>query len=71
MPTCPISCGDCCDQWANVDILWDRNHRRRGRDDLCPHLGSDGCLLSRSRRPKVCLDFLCDRALKVSLKANS
>ncbi len=63
MPRCPISCGDCCDQWADVDVLWNRNRGQLYRDEPCPHLGSKGCTLTRNRRPKVCLEFLCVLAL--------
>jgi hypothetical protein len=61
VPKCPISCGECCDQWAHVEVLW-RKHRHLDMDDMCPHLGPDGCLLPRKHRPRVCREHLCARA---------
>ena len=68
MPKCPISCGECCDDWAYIEVLW-HNNRHLDMDDLCPNLGPHGCLLPRSHRPKACRNHLCSRAKHVlSLK---
>jgi len=64
VPKCPISCGDCCDQWAYIEVLWHGNHHL-SPDDPCPNLGPDGCVLPRSKRPKACREYLCDRARQV------
>jgi hypothetical protein len=61
VPKCPISCGDCCDQWAYIEVLWHGNHHLN-REDPCPNLGPDGCILPRSKRPKACRDYMCSRA---------
>ncbi len=60
MPKCPISCGECCDQWGYIEALYNK-HRHLHKDDQCPNLGPDGCQLSRARRPKLCQDYLCAR----------
>ncbi len=65
MAKCPISCGDCCDEWAYVEVLWPHEGFHLNRDDPCPNLGADGCTLSRSKRPRVCLNHLCSRALHI------
>lgn len=64
MPKCPISCGECCDQWAYIEVLW-HNNRHLDMDDLCPNLGSKGCRLPRPHRPRICREHLCQRAKQV------
>jgi Fe-S-cluster containining protein len=64
VPKCPISCGECCDQWVHIEVLWHDN-RHLDMDDLCPNLGSDGCRLPRSHRPRACREHLCSRAKQV------
>ncbi len=62
MSDCPIACGECCDMWSEVPELWRRREPGTTRSDLCPNLGPGGCRLERNRRPKACLQFLCNRA---------
>jgi hypothetical protein len=69
MPKCPISCGECCDQWGYIEVLWRGNHHLH-RDDPCPYLGPDGCQLPRGQRPKACKDYLCARAQQVIYEEN-
>lgn len=61
---CPISCGECCDCWYEVEELAalagvECGVYTPGRD--CPHLGFTGCRLPRERRPPDCLVYLCER----------
>ena len=64
MPKCPILCGECCDQWAYISVLWHKHHHLH-RDDLCPNLDPDGCRLPRKHRPRVGREHLCSRARQV------
>ena len=64
MPKCPIGCGECCDEWAYVEALWEKGKKYLRRGDPCPNLGASGCVLPRNQRPKVCRDHLCNRALQ-------
>jgi hypothetical protein len=64
VPKCPISCGECCDQWAHIEVLW-HNNRHLDLDDPCPKLGPHGCRLPRKHRPRACREYLCSRAKEV------
>lgn len=78
MPPCPIRCGDCCshDEWTFPfkEEFLERGLRRRERTGwrgtieeawegpACLFLDTHGCVLPRSQRPSVCLNFLCETA---------
>lgn len=63
MPKCPVGCGECCDDWSYIGELWTKERRKTlNRDDPCPNLGPEGCVLPRNRRPKICREHLCARA---------
>ena len=65
MAKCPINCGDCCKEWGYVEELWTPETSHLNMDDPCPNLGASGCVLPRDKRPKICREHLCDRALQV------
>jgi len=66
VPKCPISCGECCDHWIYIEVLW-HNNRHLDMDDPCPNMGPHGCRLPRKHRPRICREYLCSRA-KEALK---
>lgn len=54
---CKIACGECCEEyWYEVFNL----EYHPGYS--CPHLMNNGCKLPRSKRPKDCLAYLCEKA---------
>lgn len=55
---CKIACGECCEQyWYEVFGL---DHYP---GYACPHFTeNNGCKLPRSKRPKDCLAYLCEKA---------
>lgn len=53
---CPTSCGCCCIE-PRV-----RGCRPFQADGKCKHLGSEGCVLPRDKRPIACREYLCNAA---------
>jgi hypothetical protein len=53
---CPTGCGSCCIE-PRV-----RGCRPLQADGKCKHLGPEGCVLPRDKRPIACREYLCHAA---------
>lgn len=49
---CPVSCGQCCDDYWREVVA--------GDGDSCPYQTDSGCSLPLDSRPDGCATYLCD-----------
>lgn len=56
---CLVNCGECCKMWKEV---FEDIKPSDAEEEMCPHMGSEGCELPRSQRPTACRFFLCQKS---------